>query len=220
MTELENKLGYSFKNKKLLENAITHSSYANESKNNKIESNERLEFLGDAVLGMVAAEYLYEAGNTLPEGQMTKMRAAMVCEQSLAETASKLNLGAYMKLGKGELHNGGSKRPSILADAVEAIIAAVYIDGGFNKAASVIKRLVLKPIDSSVIQKDYKTMLQEYVQRKSGQVLEYKLVEQHGPEHDKSFTVEVCLNGESIGRGEGRSKKEAEQNAAKRALEG
>ena len=220
MTELETKLGYSFKNKKILENSLTHSSYANETKHPKIESNERLEFLGDAVLGVVAAEYLYEARDALPEGQMTKLRAAMVCEQSLAETAKKLDLGKYLKLGKGELHNGGNKRPSILADAVEAVIAAIYIDGGFDAAKQMIKKFILKPIENGAIQQDYKTLLQERVQKKNGQVLEYKLIGENGPEHDKSFMVEVLLNGKTIGHGAGRSKKEAEQNAAKQALEG
>ena len=220
MNELEIKLEYSFENIKLLENALTHSSYANENKNPNVKCNERLEFLGDAVLGLVSAEYLYNAGDSLHEGMMTKLRAAMVCEQSLAEAATQLGLGAYLKLGKGEAHNGGAKRPSILADAMEAIIAAVYIDGGFEAARALIKRLILKPINENDLQKDFKTELQEHVQKKSGQTLEYRLAEERGPEHDKHFKVIVALNGTDIGEGEGRSKKEAEQNAAKAALEG
>lgn len=220
MTELEIKLGYTFKNIKLLETALTHSSYANENKHLKLECNERLEFLGDAVLGMVAAEYLYDSRDMLPEGQMTRLRASMVCEQSLAETAERLGLGKYLKLGKGEQHSGGSRRPSILADAVEAVIAAVYIDGGFKKAVSIIRKFILKPVGAETVKRDYKTVLQEEVQKKSGQVLEYKLTGEYGPEHNKSFEVEVLLNGCAIGCGIGRSKKEAEQNAAKQALEG
>ncbi len=220
MTELERKLSYEFENASLLTTALTHSSYANENKRAGVESNERLEFLGDSVLGVAVAEYLYRRFPGMPEGKMTKLRAELVCEHSLAAMAKELELGGCIILGRGEEKNGGRERPSILADAVEAVLAAVYLDSGFRKAAEIIDRYILKPfeIGEKEMTRDYKTELQENVQRHSGSVLEYVLVKESGPDHDKTFEVEVALNGKVVGRGVGMSKKEAEQSAAKDAL--
>ena len=211
------KIGYRFRNPALLENALTHSSYANEG-HHGMESNERLEFLGDSVLGFVTAGYLFEK-ETGPEGMLTKLRAALVCENSLVEVARSLDLGNYLKLGKGEDHGGGRARPSIQADAVEAMLAAVYLDGGIGQARKLIHRLVLnREEERTAAGRDYKTALQELVQRESGQVLSYHLTGESGPDHDKVFAMEVLLNGQPIGAGQGRSKKEAEQAAAKAAV--
>ena len=219
MKTLEEKLGYTFRDPSLLENALTHSSCANESRG-KLQSNERLEFLGDSILGMVVAEHLFRNHPELPEGELTRTRAALVCEESLVEVAQVLGLGNYLKLGKGEESGGGRNRPSIRADAVEAVLAAVYLDGGIGSARKIIQKYILsKEIVSMKSSRDYKTALQELVQRESGQVLKYQLVGESGPDHDKRFYVEVLLNGNSVGRGEGRSKKEAEQMAAKAAIE-
>ena len=219
MTALEDKLGYHFENPALLENALTHSSYANENKSRGLQSNERLEFLGDSVLGMVTADYLYRTHPDLPEGVLTRTRAALVCEESLAEVAGLLDLGAYLKLGRGEESGGGRHRPSIVADAVEAVIAAVYLDGGIGSARKLISHFILEREKEMGANRDHKTALQELVQRESGQVLEYRLLGATGPDHAKVFRVEVDLNGEAVGAGEGRSKKEAEQNAARAAIE-
>ncbi len=219
MKTLEEKLGYAFRNPSLLENALTHSSCANESRG-KLQSNERLEFLGDSILGMVVAEHLFRNHPDLPEGELTRTRAALVCEESLVEVAQALGLGKYLKLGKGEEAGGGRNRPSIRADAVEAVLAAVYLDGGIGSARKIIQKYILsKEISGMKSSRDYKTALQELVQRESGQVLKYQMVGESGPDHDKRFFVEVLLNGQSVGRGEGRSKKEAEQMAAKSAIE-
>ena len=222
MTALEEKLGYTFTNPALLENALTHSSFANENKSRGAQSNERLEFLGDSVLGMVTADYLYRAHPDLPEGVLTRTRAALVCEESLAEVAGLLDLGSYLKLGKGEEAGGGRERPSIVADAVEAVIAAIYLDGGIGSARKVIRRFILDREEEKAASRDYKTALQELIQRESGQVLSYELLGESGPDHDKTFTkrfaVEVELDGQSVGFGEGRTKKEAEQMAAKTAI--
>ena len=219
MEALEEKLGYRFANRALLENALTHSSYANENRAKGVQSNERLEFLGDSVLGMVVADYLYRTHPDLPEGDLTRTRAALVCEESLAEVAQVLELGAYLKLGKGEEAGGGRTRPSITADAVEAVLAAVYLDGGIGSARKLIQRFILDKEEEKSASRDYKTALQELVQRESGQVLRYQLVGESGPDHAKTFTVQVDLNGRAVGRGEGRSKKEAEQMAARAAIE-
>ena len=219
MEALEEKLGYRFANRALLENALTHSSYANENRAKGVQSNERLEFLGDSVLGMVVADYLYRTHPDLPEGDLTRTRAALVCEESLAEVAQVLELGAYLKLGKGEEAGGGRTRPSITADAVEAVLAAVYLDGGIGSARKIIRRFILDREAEKSASRDYKTALQELVQRESGQVLRYCLVGSSGPDHAKTFTVQVDLNGRAVGRGEGRSKKEAEQMAARAAIE-
>ena len=221
MTALEERLGYSFWNRALLETALTHSSYANENRASGIVCNERLEFLGDSVLGVTVADFLYRHFPDMPEGRMTRLRAELVCEQSLHRVALELHLGDYLRLGKGEEHNGGRKRASILSDAVEAVIAAMYLDAGMETAAGFIHRCLLddvRAIETPTFT-DYKTSLQELVQRHSGQVLSYELVGEEGPDHAKTFRVQVCLNGDPIGRGIGRTKKEAEQAAAANALE-
>ena len=220
MEALEEKLGYRFANRALLENALTHSSYANENRAKGVQSNERLEFLGDSILGMVVADHLYRNHPDLPEGELTRTRAALVCEESLVEVAAELNLGEYLRLGKGEESGGGRHRPSIQADAVEAVLAAVYLDGGIGSARKIIQRYILcREIEGLNSSRDYKTALQELVQRESGQVLAYHLTGERGPDHAKVFAMEVCLNGQPIGAGQGHSKKEAEQQAAREALE-
>ena len=218
MESLEKKLGYSFQNRELLAEALNHSSYANEHRGS-LGSNERLEFLGDSVLGFVSAEYLFRGHEDLPEGDLTRMRAALVCEQSLYEVAKELELGGYLKLGRGEEAGGGRERQSILADAVEAVFAAVYLDGGIEQVRALIIRVLLSRAPAAEERKDYKTTLQEVAQRRIGQVLTYHMVSQSGPDHNKMFLFEVRLNDRAIGRGEGRSKKEAEQAAARDALE-
>lgn len=219
--ELQEVLHYQFKNPALLRIALTHTSYANESKV-PTTHNERLEFLGDSVLGFVTAEYLFARHPDSPEGELTRIRAALVCEESLHEVAQKLELGRYLKLGNGEEAGGGRTRPSILADATEAVIAAVYLDGGLAAASSLIHRVLLDCEREEVVEerrRDYKTVLQELVQREPNRTLVYRMAEESGPDHDKTFTFEVLLNGTVVGRGEGHSKKEAEQMAARAALE-
>ena len=219
MKELEKKLNYTFKNSELLKNALTHSSYANENRAEGISSNERLEFLGDSVLGFVTAKHLYSMQPTLSEGKMTRLRAELVCEQSLHGVALDLDLGRYLRMGHGEEKNGGRTRPSILADAVEAVIAAMFLDGGIAAPESFIERMILSPESIEAHHAaDYKTELQELVQQKSGQVLTYAPTGESGPDHAKVFSAYVSLNGEVIGEGSGRTKKEAEQAAACQAL--
>ena len=219
MKTLEEKIGYTFRDRTLLENALTHSSYANEHRDKGMPSNERLEFLGDSILGLVVADHLYRNRPDLPEGDLTRIRAALVCEGSLVEVAKSLDLGSYLKLGRGEESGGGRKRPSIQADAVEAMLAAVYLDGGIGQARKLIHNLILNQEREKIANgRDFKTALQELVQRESGQVLSYRLVGESGPDHAKCFSMEVLLNGQPIGAGEGRSKKEAEQAAAKAAV--
>ncbi len=219
MKSLEEKLGYTFQDARLLENALTHSSCANESQG-RLHSNERLEFLGDSILGMVVADYLYRNHPDLPEGELTRTRAALVCEESLVEVARELDLGQYLRLGKGEEAGGGRQRPSIRADAVEAVLAAVYLDGGIGSARRIIQKYVLsREVAGLTRPRDYKTALQELVQRESGQVLHYRLTGESGPDHDKRFFVQVELNGHAVGEGSGRTKKEAEQMAARAAME-
>ena len=220
MKELEEKLGYRFRDKALLANALTHSSYANEKRADGYSCNERLEFLGDSVLGFVTADYLYAVTPPLPEGKMTKLRAELVCETALHRVALQLGLGKYLRLGRGEERTGGRERTSILADAVEAVIAAMYIDGGFDVAKKFIMEQVLAGADIACEPTgDWKTELQEFVQQKSGQTLYYELLSESGPDHNKVFIFCVLLNGGEIGRGQGRTKKEAEQSAARAALE-
>ncbi|MCI6616206.1 ribonuclease III [Ruminococcus sp.] len=221
MTDLQNKIGYQFKNPALLNEALTHSSYANEHKSQHIKYNERLEFLGDSVLSIVVSDYIYKNCPELPEGELTKLRASLVCEKSLYEFAKKIDLGKYLILSKGERHNGGADRPSILSDAFEALIAAIYIDGGCAPASKHILNFVIPAIKNSKKKKinDYKTTLQEIIQKNPGEKLEYVLVKESGPDHNKHFIVEVHLNSNVIGKGGGRSKKEAEQQAAREALE-
>lgn len=221
MVELEKKIGYNFKNKELLREAVTHSSYANEHKSQHIKYNERLEFLGDAVLSIVVSDYIFKNCPELPEGELTKLRASLVCEKSLFEFAKKLDLGSYLLLSRGEKNNGGAQRPSILSDAFEALIAAIYIDGGIEPASIHILNFIIPAIKNSKKKKvkDYKTTLQEIVQKNPGERLEYVLIGESGPDHNKHFVVEVHLNSNVIGKGGGRSKKEAEQQAAREALE-
>ena len=218
--DLETAIGYRFNNITLLQNALTHSSYANERWHNSLMSNERLEFLGDSILGMVVAEYLYRTFPDRPEGELTRMRADMVCEKSLAAAAARIDLGRHLMLGNGEEQSGGRNRDSILADAVESVIAASFLDGGMNAAQAFIEKFVLVEVPVKKLHNaDYKTALQELVQQKKNQTLSYALVGESGPDHDKRFEVEVSLNGRVIGVGSGSSKKRAEQMAAQAALE-
>jgi len=221
MRRLEEKIGYRFKDRNLLRTALTHSSYANERHGDKCSSYERLEFLGDSVLGNVTAEFLYYHESCLPEGKMTKLRAELVCEASLCKVAQSLELGNFMRLGKGEELTGGRERPSILADMVEAIIAALYLDGGIEKARAFINDHILNDVDIGKTHRsaDYKTELQELVQKKSDQRISYEMIAQSGPDHNKLFTFQVSINGIPAGEGSGRTKKEAEQMAACKALE-
>ena len=212
---LEEGLGYIFQNRKLLENALTHSSYANENRERGLPDNERLEFLGDSILGFVVADYLYRRFPEKPEGELTRIRADLVCETNLAKAAETIHLGDFLLLGHGEDHGGGRKRDSIVSDAMESVIAASYMDGGFEAAKGIIDRLILSDIPVGRPRNfDYKTALQELVQRKKDQLLHYELIGESGPDHDKHFTVEVLLNGSSVGQGSGSSKKRAEQAAA------
>ncbi len=215
--KLQNLIGYRFRDEKLLENALTHSSYANERGKSRIFCNERLEFLGDSILGFVSAEYLYGKYPSKPEGEMTRIRAELVCEQSLAATADILGLGSVLLLGKGEEQNGGRTRRSILADAVEALLAAVYIDGGMEEAKRFVLGFILTDIPSEIT--DYKTLLQERVQHDGAAAPLYRIVGESGPDHAKTFTAQAEIDGVAAGVGSGRTKKEAEQAAARAALE-
>ena len=219
ISELEQKLNYKFKNIDLLKNALTHSSYANEE-HCRFGSNERLEFLGDSVLSIIVSEYIYTNFKQLPEGELTKLRASLVCEKALCSFSRELQMGKYLFLGKGETHNHGEERPSILADAFEAVLAAIYIDGGFEPAKKHVLRFITEEIRSRNDDafKDYKTLLQEVIQKNPEERLVYILTDESGPDHDKRFTVEVHLNSNVIGSGVGRSKKQAEQEAAHQAL--
>ena len=218
--DLEMAIGYRFHNISLLQNALTHSSYANERWHNSLLSNERLEFLGDSVLGMLVAEYLYSNFPNRPEGELTRMRADMVCEQTLAAAANRIGLGSHLLLGHGEEQGGGRSRNSILADAMESVIAACFLDGGMEAALKVVQQFILVEVPVTKLHNaDYKTELQELVQQKKNQVLSYRLAGQSGPDHDKKFDVEVSLNGSVVGVGSGSSKKRAEQMAARSAIE-
>ena len=218
--DLEDAIGYRFRNITLLQNALTHSSYANERWHDSLMSNERLEFLGDSILGMVVAAYLYQTFPDRPEGELTRMRADMVCEQSLCAVANRLELGKHLLLGHGEEQSGGRTRPSILADAVESVIGASFLDGGMDPAKRFIQQFVLCDVPVTRLHNvDYKTSLQERVQQKKAQVLSYALIGETGPDHDKRFTVSVSLNGKEVGQGTGSSKKRAEQEAARAAME-
>ena len=217
--DLENAIDYHFNNISLLQNALTHSSYANERWHNGLLSNERLEFLGDSILGMLVAEYLYRSFPDRPEGELTRMRADMVCEKTLACVANHIGLGQHLMLGHGEEQGGGRTRDSILADAMESVIAACFLDGGLNAALQFIQKFILVEVPVTKLHNaDYKTQLQELVQQKKNQTLSYQLVGQSGPDHDKKFDVEVSLNGQVVGKGQGRSKKRAEQDAAREAI--
>lgn len=220
ISELEKAISYHFNNITLLQNALSHSSYANERWHDSLKSNERLEFLGDSILGMLVAEYLYKSFPDRPEGELTRMRADMVCETTLAEIADRIGLGKHLLLGHGEEQGGGRTRASILADAVESVIAAAFLDGGMEAARNFVEQFVLCNVPVSRLHNmDYKTRLQELVQQKKNQTLTYAMTGQTGPDHDKRFTVEVSLNGEVVGVGEGTSKKRAEQDAARVAIE-
>ncbi len=220
--ELEQKLQYTFRDPSLLEQALCHSSFANEHRARNLRSNERLEFLGDSILGLVTAEFLYRQRPDWPEGELTRSRAALVCEKSLYGIALELGLGEHLHLGRGEESGGGRNRPSILADAVEAVLAAVYLDGGMEAASALIHRCLLADFPEEAPEQrnqDYKTVLQELIQHNPEHVMTYGLLDERGPDHAKVFTMEVRVNGKQLGQGTGRSKKEAEQAAAKAALE-
>jgi len=221
--DLENAIGYRFQNITLLQNALTHSSYANERWHNSLMSNERLEFLGDSVLSILVSSYLFESYRDIQEGELTKIRAAVVCEKALSRFAAKIELGQYMHMGHGESMNNGRNRPSILADCFEALLAAMYMDAGENfEPARVFLmpfiREELQVIRNNSVFVDYKTTLQQIVQQVEGERLEYILVGETGPDHAKIFTVEARLNSNVIGKGSAHSKREAEQNAAREAL--
>ena len=221
MDKLEEKIGYAFQNRDLLRTALTHSSYANEKHADGLPCYERLEFLGDSILGLVTADLLYHHEPPLPEGSMTRLRAELVCEQALHKVALELGIAPYMRLGRGEEHTGGRERASVLADMVESIIAALYLDSGLGEARRFILEKVLKDAESSETHrsKDYKTELQELVQRQPHQQIHYELIGESGPDHNKTFSFRVSINGVPAGEGSGRSKKEAEQMAACKALE-
>ena len=220
MELLQQKLNYRFKNINLLKNALTHSSYANEVRSAG-RSNERLEFLGDSVLSIIVSEYIYKNFPNLPEGELTRKRASLVCEQALCTFSRELGIGRCLLLGKGEDKGGGRERDSILADAFEAVLAAMYLDGGMEVAKQHVMRFVLREINNTqdTLFKDYKTVLQEIIQRNPEESVTYILTGESGPDHNKLFTVEVHLNSNIIGKGEGKSKKQAEQMAAKQTLE-
>ena len=217
--ELEQIIGYTFQNKKLLEQALTHSSYANEKKLGKLGCNERLEFLGDAVLELVSSDFLYARFPQIPEGELTKKRASLVCEPSLAYCARQFGLPKFLLLGRGENMTGGRNRDSIVSDATEALLGAIYLDGGFEPAKEFVLRFILNDIERKQLFYDSKTIFQEIVQEKGIQPVEYVLIEEKGPDHDKQFSVEVRVNGEVFGRGTGHTKKAAEQAAAYQAIQ-
>lgn len=218
MEELEKRIGYQFRDKRLLKQALTHSSYANEQKINKLKDYERLEFLGDAVLELVSSDFLFHENPQMPEGKMTKLRSSMVCEPALAYCAKDLELGKYMLLGKGEEATGGRQRDSITSDAMEAVIGALYLDGGFDAAHDFIHRFVLSDLENKILFYDSKTVLQEMIQTDNASQFGYELKGETGPDHNKEFLVDAVLNGEIIGKGKGRTKKAAEQQAAYEAI--
>lgn len=219
ISEFEEIIGYKFKDKNLIFTALSHSSFANENKKQR-NSNERLEFLGDSVLSIIVSDFIFEHYTFLPEGELTKLRASLVCEKALFEFAKEIRLGEFIMLGKGEINTGGRTRPSILADAFEAVIAAIYLDGGIEAARKHVLRFIPKNFDPKHQHiTDYKTVLQEIIQRNPEEMVEYVLKSESGPDHDKEFTVQVMLNSNVIGEGTGKSKKNAEQMAAKQALD-
>ena len=218
MTELEQEIGYSFRNKELLKQALTHSSCANEQKINKPEDYERLEFLGDAVLELISSDYIYREHPNMSEGKMTKYRSSIVCEPALAFCAREIGLERYILLGKGEEATGGRKRDSIISDVMEAVIGAIYLDSGISEAKEFIHRFILSDLEHKQLFYDAKTILQEEVQKENKGTLRYELVSEDGPEHDKTFVVEVMIGDTKVGRGVGHSKKAAEQQAAYEAL--
>lgn len=217
LSAFENRIGYTFNKKKLLFEALSHSSFANEA---RTHSNERLEFLGDSVLSIVISQHLFKHFKHLPEGDLTKIRASLVCEKALFEFAQQIDLGSYILLGRGEENTGGRNRPSIVSDAFEAVIAAIYLDGGIEAASEYILGFIPKELDRDSVKnlQDYKTVLQEVIQKNPEERVEYVLKSETGPDHDRNFVVDVMLNGSIIGEGTGHSKKQAEQQAAKEAL--
>ncbi len=218
-TELENRIGYHFKERSYLDKALQHSSFTNEKQMSRTECNERLEFLGDAVLELISSEYLYRRFPEMPEGELTKLRAKLVCEPTLAHDARQIDLGRYLLLGKGEDMTGGRERDSVTSDALEALIGAIYLDGGQNAARSFILRVVLDDIDHKQLFSDSKTSLQELVQKEMPDLeIAYHLIEESGPDHAKQFTTEVLIGSRSAGKGTGSSKKASEQNAAYHAI--
>ena len=214
MEEFQQVIGYQFQNKNLLRQALTHSSYANEKHMHRLSDNERLEFLGDAVLEIISSEYLFNTYQDKPEGDLTKLRASIVCEPTLALCTKEMNLGKYLYLGKGEDMTGGRSRKSILSDALEAVIGAIYLDGGFASAKEFIDRFILNDIEHKKLFFDSKTILQEVVQAKAEGELSYQLIREEGPDHDKKFIVEARIGAKTYGQGTGRTKKGAEQEAA------
>lgn len=218
LKELEHRIGYTFQDFALLKKAMSHSSYVNEEHLPKYECNERLEFLGDAVLELVSSEFLFFEHPTTPEGELTKTRASMVCEPALAFCAREIELGEYLLLGKGEDATGGRKRESVTSDAMEALIGAIYVDGGFANAKEFINRFILKDLENKKLFYDSKTILQEIVQAEYNGELEYCMVAQEGPDHDKRFIMEAKIGDKTLGRGEGHTKKAAEQEAAYQAI--
>lgn len=218
--ELEEAIGYTFKDKSLLKRALTHTSYVNENKKERLFSNERFEFFGDAIIEFFVSEYLFNKYGKLPEGDLTRIRASMVCEQSLAKCARIINLGSFLFMGKGEEATGGRARPSVTSDAFEALTAAVYLDGGLEEVKTYIYKNLINNLSDEELFFDAKTRLQEMVQKKYGENPEYELTGEHGPSHDKVFEVCVYINGKKAGSGLGHSKKAAEQEAAKEAMKG
>lgn len=217
ITKLEKTIGYQFGRKELLKQALTHSSFSNEQKINKFENYERLEFLGDAVLELLSSRFFFDTYPEMSEGEMTRLRSSMVCESALAFCARDISLGSYILLGKGEEATGGRERDSITSDVMEAVIGAIYLDGGIEKAEEFIKKFILSDLENKQLFYDSKTILQEKVQ-KAGKTLSYELVEETGPDHDKVFVVEARLDGVTVGRGQGRNKKTAQQQAAYQVL--
>ncbi len=219
---LEEKIGYKFKDRHIMTLALTHSSYANEHRAKGVVCNERLEFVGDSVLGFICAEYLYGRFPSKPEGELSKIRSSLVCESALNIYAKQIGLGEHLLLGRGEELAGGRERPSILSDAFEAVIAAIYIDGGMESAKEFVLPFIINALEedakSHVLSRDYKTALQEIAQKNPGEIISYAIVSESGPDHNKSFEVNVYLNSNLLASGKGRSKKEAEQDAARKAL--
>ncbi|MDO4522381.1 MAG: ribonuclease III [Eubacteriales bacterium] len=217
--ELEKMIGFHFRNHELLENAMRHSSFANECRLKGIKDNERLEFLGDAVLELASSEFLFKNYPTLPEGEMTKLRASIVCEPTLAQCAADIELGSFLRLGKGEELTGGRKRDSIVSDAMEALIGAIYLDGGFANAKEFVERFILNDVENKKLFYDSKTILQELVQsRFKGETMSYHLIGEEGPDHDKTFVVQLFIGEKGFEKGSGRTKKSAEQQAAYRTI--
>lgn len=218
LSKLEERISYHFKNRNLLKQAVTHSSFSNEKRMSKLANNERLEFLGDAVLEVISSEFIFLNYNQMDEGEMTKLRASLVCEQSLACCAREIELGKYLLLGKGEMNTGGRERDSILSDALESVIGAIYLDGGFTNAKEFVEGLVLSDIEGKQLFYDSKTILQEVVQSQYKEALHYELLHEEGPDHDKTFTVAVYIGSKEVGTGSGRTKKAAEHEAAYQAI--